>query len=184
MIGIIDTSSLVAIARYYLAIKDGEALLRFIESQFQTGQLILLSSIHREAQLVQQGVAVDRMQFLHHPDWMFSDERLLPPSPRKFSNLLENNFCIPPQKKRLSEEQFAQQKEAYMKTADARMILYALNHLESNPIVITEETLLSNDGKLFKKLPAICDILEMKHQTIAEWLAFHGVEIVWSLPPQ
>jgi hypothetical protein len=108
------------------------------------------------------------------------DENLLPPSPVKFSHQLEYNFCIPLQKKRLSEEQFTLQKEAYMQTGDARMILYALNHAEADPAIITEETRLSNDGKLFKKIPAICDILEIKHQSIAEWLSSNGVEVSWS----
>ena len=46
MIGIIDTSSLLAIVRYYLSIKDEAKLLRFLEFKFRYGELILLSSIH------------------------------------------------------------------------------------------------------------------------------------------
>lgn len=59
MIGIIDTSSLVAIARYYLPIKDEVKLLRFIESKFRSGELVMLSSIHLEASRTQKGIALE-----------------------------------------------------------------------------------------------------------------------------
>lgn len=58
MIGIIDTSSLVAIARYYLPIKDEVKLLRFLESKFRRGELVFLSSIHCEASLTQKGIVL------------------------------------------------------------------------------------------------------------------------------
>jgi hypothetical protein len=60
------------------------------------------------------------------------------------------------------------------------MILYTLNHAEADSIIITEETRLSNDGKLFKKIPTICDILEIKHQSITEWFSSNRVEVSWS----
>lgn len=64
-----------------------------------------------------------------------------------------------------------------MSTGDAKLLLYALNNMEKEPVVITEETMLSNDRKLFKKLPAICEILSIKHMTVAEWLVTNGISI-------
>lgn len=182
MTGIIDTSSLLAIARYYLSIKDESRLLYFLESNFRSGHLILLSSIHNEAAKTQKGVVLDTMNFLNDNGLQVNDSELLPPSPRKFSNQLDNNFCIPLQRKRLKEEEYAQQKSFYLQTGDARMILFALNNQNLDPIIITEETRYSNDGKLFKKLPAICDILDIKHLSIAEWLSSKGVELTWKHP--
>lgn len=180
MIGIIDTSSLVAIARYYLPIKDEVKLLRFIESKFRTGELIMLSSIHLEASRTQKGIALELMDFLNDNELKFNDSDLIPPAPRKFSNQLDYNFCILPQKKRLTAEEYALQKAQYMITGDAKMLLYALNNSDKDPVIITEETKLSNDGKLFKKLPAICEILEIKHMTIAEWLVANGISLDWT----
>lgn len=182
MIGIIDTSSLVAIARYYLSIRDEAKLLYFIESKFRTGELVLLKSIHCETSYTQKGIAVSLMKFLNDSELIVNDDNLLPPSPKRFSNQIDNSFCKTILKKQLSDEEFIQQKNAYLKTGDAKMILYALNNKDSNQVIITEETHYGNDGKLFKKLPAICDILEIKHQTIAEWLSLNGVEISWTLP--
>lgn len=180
MIGIIDTSSLVAIARYYLPIKDEVKLLRFIESKFRSGELILLSSIHVEASRTQKGIAVELMEFLNDLELRFNDSDLMPPAPRKFSNQLDNNFCVPLQKKKLSSEAYYLQKEQYMSTGDAKLLLYALNNMDKEPVIITEETMLSNDSKLFKKLPAICEILEIKHMTVAEWLVANGISLDWT----
>ena len=180
MIGLIDTSSLVAIARYYLSIKDEVKLLRFIESKFRSGKLILLRSIHIEASRTQKRIAVELMEFLNDDKLIFNDSYLTPPSPKKFSNQLDNNLCVPLQKKKLSAEIYALQKEQYMSTGDARMILYALNNMGKEPVIITEETMLSNDGKLFKKLPAICEFLNIKHMTIAEWLVANGITLDWT----
>jgi hypothetical protein len=33
---------------------------------------------------------------------------------------------------------------------------------------VTEETVSDNDKKVFKKLPAICDILQIEHHTLPE----------------
>lgn len=182
MIGIIDTSSLLAIARYYLPIKDEVKLLRFVEAKLRSGELIFLSTIHSEVSRTQKGIALDLMEFLNDSRLRHNDAELMPPSPKRFSNQLDNNFCVPLQKKKLNPEAFAMQKNQFMKTGDAKLLLYALNHLDEGTIVITEKTMLSNDGKVFKKLPAICEILGIKHMTVAEWLVANGISLNWSHP--
>lgn len=182
MIGIIDTSSLIAIARYYLPIKDEVKLLRFIESKFRKGELVLLKSIHLEASRTQKGLALNLMEFLNDRKLQYNDADLMPPAPKKFSNQLDNNLCVTAQRKILGAEKYSLQKDQYMKSGDAKLIFYALNNMDKIPVVITEETMLSNDGKLFKKIPAICDILGIRHMTIAEWLVANGLSLAWSHP--
>lgn len=182
MIGIIDTSSLIAIARYYLPIKDEVKLLRFIESKFRKGELVLLKSIHLEASRTQKGLALNLMDFLNDRNLHINDADLMPPAPKKFSNQLDNNLCVTAQRNILRANEYSLLKDQYMKTGDAKLIFYALNNMDKIPVVITEETMLSNDGKLFKKIPAICDILGIKHMTIAEWLVANGLSLAWSHP--
>lgn len=110
------------------------------------------------------------------------DRELIPVSPKKFSNQIDNNFCVPQKKKLLNDDVYRNQKEEYLKTGDAKIIIYAYNNIDNNPIVITEETPHSNDGKLFHKIPVICDILNIPHTTIAEWLSSYGVRLDW-IPP-
>lgn len=181
MTGIIDTSSLVAIARYYLSIKDETKLLHFIETKFRSKELVLLSSIHEEASRTQKGISLKLMKFLGEKSLRIDDSDLIPPAPRKFSNQLDNNLCIPLLKKELTEEEYLQQKAMFMQSGDAKMILYALNNKNLEPIIITEETTYSNDGKLFKKLPAICDFLEIGHTSVTEWLTSNGVQLNWTV---
>lgn len=182
MLGIIDTSSLVAIARYYLSIKDEVILLRFLENKFRSGELILLDTIYNEASRTQKGLAISCMDFLNDPAIRIKDADLVPLAPRKFSNQMDNNFCIPLQKKSLSEEAYAAQKNEYLKSGDAKIIIYAHNHLHKSPTVITEETPQSNDGKLFRKIPVICDFLKIPHMTITKWLSINGVTLNWNHP--
>lgn len=182
MTGIIDTSSLVAIARYYLSIKDEARLLHFLESKFRSSELVFLSTIHLETSRTQKGIALSSMEFLNDKELQISDADILPPAPKKFSNQLDNNLCIPLLKRKLSAEAYALQKEKFMQTGDAKLVFYALNYPERNPVVITEETMYSNDNKLFKKLPTICKFLGIRHMTIAEWLVSNGVSLTWTHP--
>ncbi len=149
MLGIIDTSSLLAITRYYLSLKDEGDILRFLESKFRSGELILLNTIKSEASRTQKGVVLESMKFLDDSSLCIKDDVLLPPAPKKFSNQLDNNLCVSLQKKRLTEEQYAIQKEAYMQTGDMKMVLYAMNNSASDPVIFTEETPLSNEANLF-----------------------------------
>lgn len=182
MIGIIDTSSLIAIARYYLPIKDEVKLLRFVETKLRSGELVFLSTIHLETSRTQKGIALNLMKFLNDGKLRYNDADLTPPSAKKFSNMLDSNFCVPLQKKKLDSEAYAIQKAQYMTTGDAKLLCYALHHMDKNPVVITEETMLSNDSKVFKKLPAICEILGIKHMTVAEWLVANGISLSWEHP--
>lgn len=181
MLGIIDTSSLIAITRYYTPIKDETPLLRQIETWFRSREIIYLSKISEETENTQKGIATKRMEFFKERELIYDDSDLLPPAPQKFSNLLDNNLNITIQKKRLTAEQFSEQKKEYMSTGDAKLIIYALNNMDKDPIIITEETAYSNDSKLFKKIPAICDFLGIKHQTIAEWIASKGITVNWAV---
>jgi len=182
MLGIIDTSSLVAIARYYLSIKDEAILLQFLENKFRSGELVLLNTIHSEASRKQKGLVTSRMSFLNDSALRIKDAELVPSAPRKFSNQMDNNFCVPLKKKMLSDDVYSIQKEAYLQSGDGKIIVYALNHIDKSPIVITEETPQSNDGKLFRKIPFICDFLKIPHMSVAEWLSSNGVTLNWSHP--
>lgn len=96
-------------------------------------------------------------------------------------------------KNRLSEAEYENRKEEFMRSADMRMILYYLNlkqQAESQPrqsslfeedtnrkdiIIVTEETQANNDGKLFHKIPKICEILNIPIMTLPELLTEYDV---------
>jgi hypothetical protein len=75
---------------------------------------------------------------------------------------------------------YIEQKEEYLKTGDAKIIIYALNVRHSDAIhleemqVMTEETRQQNDGKLFKKLPLLCEQIGIGTLTVSEYLHRNG----------
>lgn len=63
-----------------------------------------------------------------------------------------------------------------------RLILFCLNFTKVNPLeeifLVTEETEDSNDAKVFRKIPAICRILEIETLNLPQMLEkFDGVDI-------
>jgi hypothetical protein len=64
--------------------------------------------------------------------------------------------------------------------ADMKQIILCLNLMknEEQVVLVTEETESSNDNKLFKKIPAICNMLEIVTMTLPELIAMYdGIDI-------
>lgn len=88
--------------------------------------------------------------------------------------MVDDNFRTP-LSRRLSEPEFEQRKKEFLNSADARMILLALNEKHNNRdieiVIVTEESETANDHKAFKKIPAICKILDIEVMTLPELLS-------------
>ncbi len=185
---IIDTSSLIHLVRYYLPFEQETELSDFIQSKFEAGDLILIDAIYNECRSLSGGLIMKKMDYLKNKDFKnkfkipINTQNLLPPSPKKFNNLLENSFRTPLSlSKRLNDAEFEVEKQEFLKSADAKMIIYALNEknktknkteeMFGNDIcIVTEETKAENDNKVFRKIPKICEILEIKVMTLPELL--------------
>lgn len=167
---VIDTSSLIALVRYYLPFDTGDSLKNFIKGKIEDGEIIILDKVGDELKYHAKGIVLEAFEFLGEKSIYIKTIDLLPSS--KFFNMLENQFCIQSEKKKLlekSEVLFESKKQTYLNEADAKLILYCqkirdsgdLGFDEVEVILVTEETPNENDGKPFKKLPAICKILEI-----------------------
>ena len=127
-----------------------------------------------------KGIAVEKMPFLKDKKLVIPTKDLFPCAPERFSNMIDNNFCVRLKKQELTEEEYIEQKEEYLKTGDAKIIIYALNVRHSDAIhleemqVMTEETRQQNDGKLFKKLPLLCEQIGIGTLTVSEYLHRNG----------
>lgn len=70
-------------------------------------------------------------------------------------------------------------KNLYLDSADAKLILLALNMIKPDLlikekiIIVTEETEMGNDNKIFKKIPAICKILNIDTLTLPSLLKIY-----------
>ncbi len=187
---IVDTCSLINLSRYYLPFDEEGKLNKFFEKKFRNREIVMLDIILNECKQVSKGLVVQSMPF-----WE-SDEKLIVktndltvPTPRKFSNQLDNNFCYQIARNQLSNEAYATQRQSFLDSGDGKIILYALNkssesHLFEKIVVLTDESNIPNDGKLFKKLPAICEFLEIQTMTLVDYLKKHNIEVDWNVPEE
>lgn len=95
--------------------------------------------------------------------------------------MVDDNFRTP-LSRRFTEAEFEQRKKEFLNSADARMILLALNEKNNNQkeeiAIVTEESETANDHKAFRKIPAICKILNLDVMTLPELISkFNEVNI-------
>ena len=162
----IDASSLRQLVRYYLPFDQDQRLHQFIQRKIEAKEIMVIEEVYLECRSVAQGVVVEALPYLNERKNRVKTEDLLP-SPRMF-NRIENDFAITVLKNKLSAAQFERMKEDFIASADMKLILLALrekNSIDGGITIVTEETPSSNDGKPFKKIPAICDL--------------HNIEIAW-----
>jgi len=178
---VIDTSSLVGLVRYYLPFDKKGDLFEVIKNKFSSGEIILLDAVYEESKFVSQKIIIKQLNFL--TDKKFLRERriivktaeLIPVSPTRFLNMVKNQFvAVPAQFRKLTEAEFEVQKNHFMESADAKLIMYCQHLITDNQVeeiyLVTEETSATNDLKLFKKIPVICGIIRIPVITLPELL--------------
>lgn len=184
---IIDTSSLLSLARYYLPFDPNTRLFNYIKSEFESGNFVIIDAVLQECEYTSKGLVLKTLDYLNQKDFKkefkipVKTKDMIPPSTKKFYNLLNDNFRTP-LSRRLNEAEFEERKKEFLETADARMIIYALNEKSKNKdidiMIVTEETEIENDHKAFKKIPAICKILDINTMTLPElFKKYDGIDI-------
>lgn len=182
---IIDTSSLLSLVRYYLPFDKKTKLFDFIKTEFENGNLILIDAVYLECEYTSKGIVLKSLDYLLEKEFQKDNKLpvktkdLIPPSTKKFYNLLNDNFRTP-LSRRLNEAEFEERKKEFLETADARMIILALikKSEKEDVAIITEESEIGNDQKAFKKIPAICKILDINVLTLPELLeTYKGIDV-------
>lgn len=161
MRAVIDTSSLIALVKYYLPFDNGK-LKDLIQQKFESGELILIDKVLIESKGIAKGLIVSELEFILEVEKV-NTEGLIPNS--AFLNQLNNQFCDQRVKrlKAINDAEFEAAKSDFQKSTDCRILLFASKNRAEDFLVITEETTASNDNKLFKKIPACCDLIGVKH---------------------
>lgn len=171
---VIDTSSLLSLVRYYLPFDKNQILHNFIESKIKSGEIVILDEVYEECKYTSKGIVLKSLTYLNDKKIRVKTDELLPT--KKFFNQLENQFINRAIRNKLTEVEFENRKNAYLESADAKLLLYCLknkNLFDSNLYIVTEETEVSNDNKSYKKLPAICKILEINVLTLPDLIKFY-----------
>jgi len=183
---IIDTSSLISLVKYYLPFDSSNKLYDLIKKQIENYDLIIIDEVLRECEIIAKKIVIKKLSYLVDKDFLkkfklpIKTADLIPPAPKKFYNLVDNNF-ITSYARRLDSAEFEQRKKEYLNSADARMIIFTLNQLHNYPnerfIIVTEESETGNDQKEFKKIPAICNVIDIEVMTLPDLLELYNDQI-------
>lgn len=185
---VIDTSSLLSLVRYYLPFDKQKILFEIVKAKIASGEILVIDKVIDECEYTSKGIILENLSFL--TDKVFNKthklplntEFILPPAPAKFYRMVDNNFVVAVQRKRLNETQYESLKNDFMNSADMKMILTSLKLKSENPMeeiyLVTEETEASNDNKVFKKIPAICSQLDLQTINIQQLIdKLEGIKI-------
>lgn len=160
---IIDTSTWVSLIKYYKPFDNSSVIYDFFKQKIRDGEFILLSEVSIECSYVSKKIVPKELDFVIDKKFITKTAGLLPT--KKFYNLLDNQFCNQTQKRLLTEIDIESLTNDFVKSADAKIILKAIEiskTLDNQITVVTEETNSSNDNKLYKKIPAICKELTIE----------------------
>jgi len=178
---VIDTSSLLSLVRYYLPFDKKGVLFEVIKRKFEIGEIILLDAVYDECKYVGQKAILKKLDYLEDKGFLKENkvvvktEDLIPLAPARFLNQLKNQFVANQfQLRKLTDAEFEVKKKEFMESADAKLIMYCQHLIKDNPTeeiyLVTEETSTANDLKLFKKIPAICDVIGIPVISLPELL--------------
>lgn len=187
MRAVIDTNSLIALVRYYLPFDTSNNLYALIKKKIQSGDIVILDAVHAECKFQSGGLVLRKLDFLANKNFKkeykipLKTEDLFAPSPEKFIRQLENQFSIGVMKNKLKDHEFELEKQRWLKSADAKLIIYCLDHNHKGSFeeifLVTEETKSLNDLKVFQKIPSICERLNISTITLVELLKNYNDEI-------
>lgn len=175
---VIDTSSLLSLVRYYLPFDKRSILYNLFQEKIENNEIILLDKVFEECKYTSKGIVIERLEYISKKKHHVKTEELLPS--KKFFNQLENQFINGSAKNKLNLLEFESRKNAFLASADAKMILYCLQKQKSDDqiYIVSEETESGNDNKAFKKIPAICKIVNLKIITLPQLIGlYEGVDL-------
>ncbi len=185
---VIDTSSLLSLVRYYLPFDKQKILFEIFKTKIANGEILVIDKVIEECGYTSKGIVLKTLSFLTDKAFNktnklpLNTEFILPPAPAKFYRMVDNNFVVTIQRKRLNDTQYDSLKTDFMNSADMKIILTSLHLKSENPTeeiyLVTEETEASNDYKVFKKIPAICSQLDIPTINIQQLIdKFDGIKI-------
>jgi thymidylate kinase len=169
----IDTCSLVALVRYYLPFDTENTLYNLIQHDVEQGEIIVIDKVFEQSKYYSKGIVIEALPYLKD-NWVTSVDCL---PDKTFFHLTNNDFTNSVMRRKLTDEQFEVQKQKFLEDADAKLILYCLrkSKMLSTIKIVTEETESSNDGKTFKKIPALGRSVGVNTLTLTEFLKEIGV---------
>lgn len=162
---LIDTSSLMALVRYYIPFDKHDSLKDLFGKKVKNKEIIILDKVAIESKRMAKGFIVKSLEYLEEKKNHTNTESLLPNA--NFLRDLESRLCYVSRRTILNEVEYENRKKAFLDSADAKLILFCMSNKDplnlDKTILVTEETRTDNDLKVFKKLPEMCELLGIEH---------------------
>ena len=178
---IIDTNSLLSLVRYYLPFDKENLLFNFIKEKIEIGEIIIIDKVYEQCTYNAKGLILKQLAFLTDKSFLkksktpYKTDSLIAPSPAKFIRMVENQFVVGVQRKKINDVEFEVKKNQHLEDADIKLIVLCLNLIKNgeNVYLVTEETTGSNDNKLFVKIPLMCRELSIKCITLPKLIKLY-----------
>lgn len=176
---IIDTSTWIALVRYYKPFDNNNVVYNFFKNKLKDNEFLLIDEVFKECSFVAKKIVIKELDFVSSKKIITKTTNIYPN--KKFFNLLENQFCNKAQRNMLNEAEIDNYTSNYLNSADAKIILLALNIKKEEGsesiFIVTEETSTNNDNKLFKKIPTICKEIDIKSISLPKLIELFNSEI-------
>lgn len=188
----IDTNSLLQLIRYYLKFDSTNKLFNFFKQKIENREIIIIDEVLAESKVISKKIIVKTFDFLEDPVWkkenkvIVNTESIIPPNNEKFHKIIDNQLINGRAKNSLTPDEYEVAKEKYLKSADARLVLFGLDFKSKNPekefYVVTEETESQNDNKSFKKIPTFGKLVGIDVIPLPELLELYpGIDITYNI---
>ena len=106
---IVDTSSWLALVRYYIPFDPDSKIYLFFKEGVEDGSIILLDEVHQECSFVGKKIVINNLDFFKNKKNITKTTGLFPFP--KFYNLVDNQFAIQYLKRRLTAIEYEIRKE-------------------------------------------------------------------------
>lgn len=161
-----DACSLISLVRYYLPFDSDNKLKDFICKGFEYKEFLMLKEVKNECDKVAGGLIFKELPQLKNIKSTNFNEIITD----KIHKLIDNNFIVSQSKiDGLESGEYESQKHDFINGADFKLIHCAMTNKDKY-IIVTEETPTNNDNKLFKKIPTICKMQNIKCISLVELL--------------
>ena len=164
-----DACSLISLVRYYLPFDSDNKLKDFICKGFEYKEFLMLKEVKDECDKVAGGLIFKELPQLKNIKSTNFNEIITD----KIHKLIDNNFIVfKTQIDKLGEFkniEYEAQRQKFIESADFKLIHCAMTNKDKY-IIVTEETPTNNDNKLFKKIPTICKMQNIKCISLVELL--------------
>ncbi len=109
---LIDTSSLLALVKYYRPFDKEDLLKEFFKNKIDNGSILLIDKVFEESRYLSKEQIIKDLEFLQDKKRHFKTDELLPT--KKFFNILDNQLCQVQLKNRLSSIEYEQKRNEYL----------------------------------------------------------------------